>query len=96
LTRGSYLNWLTGTAIKSIAEIAKNDPTARAEVRRILIKSFPEQLEETPVHSRYCAAFAKAVNTALESVTGKQQPFPETYDELTRQQLIDAWTNAEL
>ncbi|MCP4513551.1 MAG: HEAT repeat domain-containing protein, partial [Fuerstiella sp.] len=73
LTRGSYLNGLTGTAIKSVVEIAKSDPTARAEVRQILIESFPQQLEETPVHARYCLALAKTVNAALADVTGKQQ-----------------------
>jgi hypothetical protein len=95
LTGGSYLNGLTGTAIRSLTQIAKNDPAARTDVRRILVRSFPEQLEETPVHARYCAALAKVVNSALEDVTGQQQAFPETYDESTRRKLIDAWTNAE-
>ena len=94
LTGGSYLNGLTGTAVRSLTQIATNDPTATTEVRRILISAFPEQLEDTPVHARYCSAFAKAVNAALESVTGTQQVFPEIYDESTRRILIDSWTNA--
>jgi hypothetical protein len=62
----------------------------RPAARDALAAAFPAP-EADPAAARAVVALAKAVHAALEKVTGRKVPFPETYDAAARDRLARAW-----
>jgi len=92
LTKGSCLNMLTGTAVDSLAAIAKRHPEARDGIREILVDAYPSPaIESNETQSRYCLHLAKRVHSALEATTKESRPFPAVYDAAARDRLMRSW-----
>lgn len=89
---GEFLNGLTGTSVDALVAIAERDPESRRAVRDVLVRSFPTPPESSSeFHLRYCAALAKRVHAGLEKVTATKIAFPDEYNRMTREALIDEW-----
>jgi hypothetical protein len=87
---GEFLNGLTRISVETLAALAARVKGARAPAAAALRESFPKPPADASAR-RACAALAKAVHEALEKVTGRRVPFPETWDEASRESLLRAW-----
>ena len=82
---GEYFNGLTGTAVDTLAAIARRDRSARAPVQTTLKAAYPPPAPSGDQRSqRACLALARRVHKAL----GARRPFPKDYNEQTRAELM--------
>jgi HEAT repeat protein len=89
---GDWFNGLTTTSVNALAAIGVRTADHLATVREILIASYPAPAAaDDPRAARACRALAMRVHRALERLSGKSVPFPETYDQASRKALRDAW-----
>lgn len=92
LANGPANNGLTTTAIRTLAALGAREPKARPAAVRVLVAAFPAPAAGTDAAAaRMQIGVAKAVHQALQELTGKQVPFPETWDEAARRKLAKAW-----
>jgi hypothetical protein len=82
---GAWNNGLTGLAVDALAAIGKRHRDARADVRAVLRRSYPDPAGATDDRAkRACVGLAKRVHAAL----GERGPFPDPYDAAARERLM--------
>lgn len=87
---GESNNSLTSISVTALLKIAARHAEARRGAADVLRVSFPP-----PVGGRLaimCQQLAEQVHKGLEQITGTRLPFPPVYNEMTRRQLMMAWS----
>lgn len=87
---GTARNSTSRVAISAMVRLVDRHPDCRSEVVSALSNSFPP-IE--PAVARIVDAHAKQVHEHLKTFTGKEIPFPESYTEQTRNELIKTWSS---
>jgi hypothetical protein len=83
---GDYRNVLTATCVDGIGRIAKRLPPVRSEAVKILLTAFPQ-----PTEDRLCKQLAIQVHQSLVIITGLNVPMPESYNEQSRDLMIEGF-----
>lgn len=89
-----WFNGLTRVSIDALTAIALRSATHRDSVRKALTMSYPiPPAPEEQREAKFCRNLALRVHGALEELTGRKVPFPEVYDQATREKLKSIWEN---
>lgn len=87
--QGTARNSTSRVAVNAMLRLVERHPDCKSEVVTALSNSFPP-IE--PTVARIVVAHAKQVHEHLKTLSGQDIPFPETYDERTREELIKTWS----
>lgn len=89
---GNYRNGLTRVALRATRALAQRYPETRAEAAATLARGFPTPAQPgARTMARLCTRLARDLHAALVGLTGREVPFPSTYDAATKGQLERAF-----